>query len=182
MSAKKYFSFAIKYFPALWQSLNTWVGLGKMLETKMSISSCKMAHYGNMTKYHDKLALWHHDIVTISMDRQIFCLYLMKLESNVHFAIVHIQTKCLFWKYLTTHTHWLLTALCWVNKMKLFHKKALFVSSLGVSLGSAALSRYWRKNVNFEDGDVKEHLSFPWHLFWLGSWISLRADTYFPSS
>ena len=44
--------------------------------------------------------------------------------------------------------------------MKLFHKKALFVSSLGVSLGSAALSLYWRKNVNFEDGDVKEHLSF----------------------
>ena len=70
---------------------------GKMLETKMSISSCKMTHYSNMTKYHDKLALWHHDIVTISiMDRQIFCLYLLKLESNVHFAIVHIQTKCLF--------------------------------------------------------------------------------------
>ena len=110
MSAKKYFSFAIEYFPALWQSLNTWVWLGKMLETKMSISSCKMTHYGNMTKYHDKLALWHHDIVTISMDRQIFCLYSMKLESNVHFAIVHIQTKCLFWKYLTTHIlidHWL---------------------------------------------------------------------------
>ena len=61
-----------------------------------SISSCKMTHYSNMTKYHDKLALWHHDIVTISMDRQIFCLYLMKLESNVHFAIVHIQTKYLF--------------------------------------------------------------------------------------
>ena len=90
-------------------------------------------------------------------------------------CIVHIQTKSLFWKYLTTHTHWLLTALCWVNKMKLFHKKALFVSSLGVSLGSAALSLYWRKNVNFEDGDVKEHLSFHWHLFWLGSWISLTA-------
>ena len=48
--------------------------------------------------------------------------------------------------------------------MKLFHKKALFVSSLGVSLGSAALSLYWSKNVNFEDGDVKEHLSFHWHI------------------
>ena len=78
------------------------------------------------------------------------------------------------------YTHWSLTGQCWVNKMKLFHKKALFVSSLGVSLGSAALSLYWRKNVNFEDGDVKEHLSFHyWHLFWLGSWISLTASDTF---
>ena len=69
------------------------------------------------------------------------------------------------------YTHWSLTGQCWVNEMKLFHKKALFVSSLGVSLGSAALSLYWRKNVNLEDGDDKEHLSFHWHLFWLGSWI-----------
>ena len=84
----------------------------------------------------------------------------------VHTVIVHIQTKMLILK-IFDHAHSLIIdcAVLWVNEMKLFHKKALFVSSLGVSLGSAALSLYWSKNVNFEDGDVKEHLSFHWHLF-----------------
>ena len=63
-------------------------------------------------KCHDKMALWHHGNVTLFMERQIFCLFLMELDSMYILSLYTSKQKCLFWKYLTTHTPWLLTVLC----------------------------------------------------------------------